>query len=305
MRVRFHLPDIMRHFRLNIILLDYLDKHPNMFRDGVEVASVYGCFPNMTWNGGAFIQGNMDVRVIKEVLNQYNRRGAALRFTLTNPLIEMDHLSDKLCGSVLTACDNGLNEAEVCSPLLEDYIRLHFPKMALTSSEDKLLKDFDSISAELEKDYAYVSIHRDLNTDEELLKKLPHREKIMLTPNPRCDKGCTREKDCLDSVGRSQIGCTANALARTGRPYEPEKFICVCNDKNLYETVKSPVHLTPEDIFEKLAPMGFENFKIEGRNISAVNVLEAYIYYMIKPEYADKARLDMLMLLTGGVKFFM
>ena len=36
--------------------------------------------------------------------------------------------------------------------------------------------------------------------------------------------------------------------------------------------------------------MGFSNFKIEGRNINPVDVIDSYVYYLIKPEYTDMVR---------------
>ena len=37
--------------------------------------------------------------------------------------------------------------------------------------------------------------------------------------------------------------------------------------------------------------MGFEQFKIEGRTIDLFNLMEHYMYYMVKPECRDEARL--------------
>ena len=56
MDIKFHLPDFVRHFRLNLTLAEYMSRFPDAFVDGVKIGSVYGCFPNMTWNGGRFIQ---------------------------------------------------------------------------------------------------------------------------------------------------------------------------------------------------------------------------------------------------------
>ena len=67
---------------------------------------------------------------------------------------------------------------------------------------------------------------------------------------------------------------------------------------------KLPLHISPEDIYEKYVPMGFSNFKIEGRSIPDVNVLENYVYYMVRPEYKDEVRLEMLIMLTKKFKYF-
>ena len=39
-------------------------------------------------------------------------------------------------------------------------------------------------------------------------------------------------------------------------------------------------------------PMGFSNFKIEGRGLGSALVLEFLLYYMIKPEYQIHVRED-------------
>jgi hypothetical protein len=46
--------------------------------------------------------------------------------------------------------------------------------------------------------------------------------------------------------------------------------------------------------------MGFEQFKIEGRTFETFNLLEHYMYYMIKPECRDEARLEFLRLLEAN-----
>ena len=51
MSIKFHLPDFWSHGPLNLALIDMIKEHPEYFRDGVEIASVYGCFPPAVWNG--------------------------------------------------------------------------------------------------------------------------------------------------------------------------------------------------------------------------------------------------------------
>lgn len=45
MSIKFHLPDFWSHGPLNLALIDMIKEHPEYLRDGVEIASVYGCFP--------------------------------------------------------------------------------------------------------------------------------------------------------------------------------------------------------------------------------------------------------------------
>lgn len=122
MDIKFHIPDFTHHLRLNLTLADYMKNNPQAFRDGIKIGSVYGSFPGMTWNGGRFLQGFSDPRIIKETINLLNKRGIACRFTMTNPELKAEHLSDPLCNAILKAADNGMNEVIVFSPMLEDYI---------------------------------------------------------------------------------------------------------------------------------------------------------------------------------------
>ncbi|MCI7767505.1 MAG: hypothetical protein MSJ26_05945 [Oscillospiraceae bacterium] len=305
MEIKFHLPDFMRHFRLNLTLIEYMRKYPHKFREGVKIGSVYGSFPNMTWNGGRYLQGQCDPRILQEIMKQLNQRGIPCRFTLTNPVLTPEQLSDPLCNAVLKAADNGLNEAIVFSPMLEDYIREHFPSMPITSSTCKQIEDYDELCAELEKDYSLVVLDYNFNNNFEVLEKLPHKEKAELLINPCCEPACKRRAEHYRSIGRSQIALTEHMMKRTGEPYSPEPFQCQCMLKTLYQTVDSPLHISPEALYEKYVPMGYSNFKIEGRSVPDVNVLENYVYYMAKPEFKDEVRLDILLKLTREKKYFM
>lgn len=85
MKARFHLPDFARHFKLNFVFVEFLAKRPQYFREGVEIASVYGAFPPFLWNGGRTQSGICDKKFIKSVIINFNKRGIPLRFTFTNP----------------------------------------------------------------------------------------------------------------------------------------------------------------------------------------------------------------------------
>ncbi len=303
MNYNYHIPDFVRHFRLNLILADYMKRFPERFRGSVRIASVYGSFPNMVWNGGRYLAGPFDVRIMREILRQFNSRGIACRLTLTNPLLEKRHIDDPFCNAVMKAADNGMNEAIVMSPMLEEHIRKNFPNMKLTSSTCKEIRDINKLKSELEKDYSLVVLDYNFNNNFEVLRELPHKEKAELLINPCCTPDCKRRGEHYKSVGRSQITLT-DSLNKGGKPAEPESFECPCMLKSLYQTTDSPLHISPEQIYGEYSDMGFCNFKIEGRSVPDINVLENYVYYMVRPEWRNEARLDMLLRLTREHKYF-
>ena len=54
--------------------------------------------------------------------------------------------------------------------------------------------------------------------------------------------------------------------------------------------MKNPAFIGIRDIRETYLPMGFSDFKIEGRGLGSALVLEFLLYYMTKPEYQLQVR---------------
>lgn len=315
MRVRFHLPDFARHFLLNVTFAEMLRHCPEYFREGVEIASVYGSFPPAMWNGGRFQQGICDEGFIRHVIKTFNDRGIPLRFTFTNPMLKEEHLSDRFCNMVMQYADNGFNEAIVVSPLLEEYIRKNYPSYKLTSSTCKRITDAEALRAEVGKDYHIVVIDYDLNHDFETLEALPDKQKCELLVNACCNPGCVHRTEHYRSIGEEQILYAQHVEQHPGTPYDFRRFAaehpeykaadeCRCMERTLFEVKGLKNHITPEEILEKYVPMGFEQFKLEGRTMNLFNLIEHYMYYMIKPERRDEARLTLLSQLekNGGIK---
>ena len=311
MRVRFHLPDFAGKFRLNLMFAEMLRGCPEYFREGVEIASFYGVFPPSIWNGGRTQPGVCDKNFVRSAIKAFNERGIPLRFTFTNPVLEKKHLSDEFCNMVMAMANNGMNEAIVFSPLLEDYIRRNYPKYKLTSSTCKRITDPEALKAELEKDYSIVVVDYDFNNNFEVLEKLPRKEDCELLVNACCEPGCPRRSAHYRSIGEQQIAYCEHIKRFPNVPfnvekYDPEHFRdCPFSQRGIFEISGLRTHISPDDIWNKYVPMGFEQFKIEGRTASALNILETYMYYMVKPECRDEARFRLLKNLenTGALIF--
>ena len=52
----------------------------------------------------------------------------------------------------------------------------------------------------------------------------------------------------------------------------------------------NPGFIGAQDIRDIYLPMGFSNFKIEGRGLGSAMILEFLLYYMTKPEYQIHVR---------------
>ena len=54
--------------------------------------------------------------------------------------------------------------------------------------------------------------------------------------------------------------------------------------------MKNPGFIGVSDIRDTYLPMGFSQFKIEGRSLGSALVLEFLLHYMTKPEYQINVR---------------
>ncbi len=304
MDIKYHLPDFVRHFKLNILLYETMRMRPYYFYDGVKIGSVYGAFPTAVWNGGRSISGRMDRQYMRIILNEFNRRGIPCRYTFSNPMITEDLLNDEFCNWCLKVAENGLNEVIVMSPILEDYIRTNYPKYKIVSSTCKQIEDTSKLNQELLKDYSLVVLDYNYNNKYSKLEQIPNKDKCELLINPCCIPNCPRRKEHYEYIGNFQIQLAEHMKKNPNAPMQSEDFKCPYMEKQFYETTKLATHIKPEDIYNKYVPMGYSNFKIEGRPLPDLSVLESYIYYMVKPEYQNEARLFISLWLTENVRHF-
>lgn len=306
MSVKFHLPDFARLSKFNMVFQAMLENSPEFFREGVEIGSFYGTFPPSIWNGGRVMFGNCDKKFIKGIIKYWSDRNIPLRFTYTNPMIEEKHLSDQFCNMIMNYADNGINGCIVASPILEDYIRKNYPNFKITSSTCKRIREENVLHSELEKDYHLVVLDYDFNNNFEVLEKIPDKEKCEILVNPCCNPECKNRSDHYKVIGLEQIAIAEHIKKNPANvPYDPDKFArkhpeykteleCKCELRSIYDIQTLKTHISPDDIWNKYVPMGFSNFKIEGRTFDVFNLMEHYMYYMIKPECVNKARLVFL-----------
>ncbi len=304
MKINFHIPDFTNHLYLNTILINSISKYPEYFHDGLRIASIFGNFGGSVWNGGRFLGGMTDMNFVKHVAEAINSKNIPLRFTHTNPMLEKKHLGDPFCNQVMRMCNNGFNEAIVMSPVLEEYIRENYPDYPITSSTCKQIENIDGVKEELKKDYKYVVLDYNFDQLEQIDEKDRARCEVLV--NACCTPKCKRRGEHYRSIGLEQIAeweHKKNMLSK--KPYEAKGFACEFMNNGPYAITDYVTYISPQDIFEKYLPMGFNNFKIEGRTIQDICLLEYYIIYMVKPEYQNKIRLDMLTALTSKHKYFM
>ena len=129
------------------------------------------------------------------------------------------------------------------------------------------------------EEFRYVVPDFRLNRALELLSRLPQnqKDKVEFLCNECCRFDCTDRKHCYEAVSRKNLGEPG-----------PEHPCCAPDGKEGYRFSKAmtnPGFIGIHDIQNVYVPMGFSNFKIEGRGLGSALILEFLLYYMTKPEY--------------------
>lgn len=288
-KIKFHIPGLNKLFPLNYLFINYIQQFPERFENGekygtsveVEIGSVYGVFPPAIWNSGRVALGNTNPDYVKRVVLETEKAGIPIRWTFTNPLIKEEHLGDRFCNFCLQISNNKHNGVIVVSELLEKYIREKYPNFGIISSTCKCIEDKNLLYEELLKDYKLVVLDYNFNTDNEFLSEIPNKDKVEILINAGCIPNCPYRRKHYEFHGKEQL---------SGKH---EKWPHPCGYKNNpWEAAEYKTFIPKEKLYGELVPMGYSNFKIEGRNNFFVRALEYYVYYMVKDEFRDRVRFE-------------
>ena len=288
-KIKFHIPGFYKFFDLNAVLYNFMQTHPECFAKNIQIGSIHDSFPGTIWNGGRTVFGECTEETIVKYVEHYEKIGIPIRFTFTNSLLGKEHLQDEYCNMILKLSDNGKNEIIVNSEILEDYLRDKYPRFKYVLSTTSGIRDIDRIN-ELSERYDYVVINYNDNKDKEFLTALKNKDKIEILVNESCMPNCPKRKEHYTFIAKKQLGLES----------EYEKFAC-CSDKsnNFYDVMsdkrKIENHIvTPAELYGEYAEMGFSNFKLQGRGLPMIYTLESYLTYLVKPEYRDWLRYEIL-----------
>ena len=74
------------------------------------------------------------------------------------------------------------------------------------------------------------------------------------------------------------------------KPLDNERGCASAANDNLGMAMRQKNFISPDDINNIYLPMGFKNFKLEGRTMHPLDFIEVLIYYLIKEEYQSEVR---------------
>ena len=281
----YHLPGLFEFYELYRVFLPLLRTHREYFYEWCEVGSLYGAPADCLWGGGRVGAGEHDPREVLDLMREY---GISARLTFSNSLLRGEHLSDPKCNALCRLFEEAggaENGVIVHSELLLDYLKRRYPGLYFVSSTTKVLTDFQDLRRELEReDFRSVVPDFRLNKDFERLEALPQsrKDKVEFLCNECCDFGCRERKACYEAVSRKNLGECGHehrcAAPDAGGGYRFSKAMA------------NPGFIGIDEIQNVYLPMGFSQFKIEGRGLGSALILEFLLYYMVKPAYHLQVR---------------
>lgn len=284
--IYYSLPGIDEFKKLNIWFLELYRAERICFFDDVIIDNIYGSVPGVIWNGGRNSPiYPLAIREIQELFDTYKEYGVKLRFTFTNALLSTKELSDKYANEVLGLIAKNNGEITIKSDLLKSYIRENYSDIVMVSSTTKCILDLEELNNELSEDYKLVVLDFRKNADFDFLKKIKKPHKIELLVNEDCFSGCTQRE-------RHYRDISENILLYDRMP--DTEYYCPGKCKDLYDSFKQETTIKADDLYGKYYNMGFCHAKLRGRRSDYYDVLESYIYYLIKPQYRDRIRLRAL-----------
>lgn len=284
--IKFSLPGFHEFFKLNNRILDLKSSNEEIFYPNICIDNIYGSIPGVVWNGGRnspFF--NIDIQEVERIFKIYSEKNVRLRLTFTNSRLEEKHLEDLYSNKVLELVAKYHFEITISSPLLEGYIRTSYPDIPLISSTTKCILGINELNEELNKDYIVVVLDFRKNNDFEFLNKIKKINKIEVLLNEDCYCGCTQRKRHYDDI-------SMNILMEDKMP--DTEYYCPGKCSDLYESLKQATTISNRDVFDIYQKMGITKVKLRGRRSDFFDVLESYLYYMIKDEYRDGIRLKLL-----------
>ena len=276
--INFYIPDFYYKNELNILLVRLIKEHPECFYNNVKIGAFYGSFPNCIWNGGRVCFGFSGKEQVEETINTYYELNIPLRFTFTNCLIEEKHLDDYYCNMILELANNKNNEILVNSPILEKYLRENYPNYKFILSTTRCERNIDKINEACEKYFLVVPDSRD-NNNPAFFNQLKHKDKVELLTNPYCDPNCSYRKQHYTDLSRDQLELTQKAIVS-----------CEVDKRSFFDITNMSHFISTDLIYKQYVPLGFEHFKIEGRTVHILDLIESYVYFLVKPEFKDQIR---------------
>jgi collagenase-like PrtC family protease len=273
---------------------DALIAAPGVLKHRLVITSVYGSFPNVIFNGGRtlfhFYSDITDRRAwfrercrlwyepdgMQELVRRYNDRGIAVRYTYSNPLVTKEHLGDTYANLTLEIAHDPMNAVITSNPVIERYVRKHYPKYQIIGSATALQKSAAALKRRAEEVDLLV-LPPECNGRRALIEKLPI-DKIEVILNEHCVPNCPNRRDHYRAIGMSQLSTDPSYQADNHENHCP-LWLADCAGET------APDMILTDEQTAALQEMGVRHFKFVGREKSQAAFAWEADTFLVKDEH--------------------
>lgn len=266
---------------------------PCLLKDNTIIDSVFGS-PTCIWNGGrTIINAYYNKRQLAEIHDAYAELGVKVRFIFTNSLLNEHDVYDRYGNLLMSMFQDLSPEVVVNSPLLEDYLRNNYPSVSFISSTTKRLRKSDDQLREFNRDYKYVCLDYDYNYNFEFLNSIPQkdRDRVEILVNSTCPQRCNARLLHQEFTDKRQLEytdddvCDDSELFFQSCPLMKRSIDIPFAKKGFTkEFFKETNFIMPQDL-DNYLDMGFNHFKIQGRELEPHQIFAESFPFLIRPEF--------------------
>lgn len=306
--MKMTLPGMTEHPDLNFLFLKFYRDARDIFFDDVELESVYGGFPGSKLCGGRNSFGvRMPLDEIERLVDRYNALGVACNVTFTNQfaddgLIDSDGYSRAIMdlfarlGEPRTVArvpfpglETGTCEEEgvrngivLYTDALENYVKAHYAGLMLISSTTKGLDTASAVNADLKR-FDRVVLNYNFTKSSSFVCQIEERARLEIMVNEYCSLACPHREEHYAQTSRDQMRGKPSGFICRHEP-EPQALGFMAG------LVEGSVFLKNAEIRCYVEDYGIRHFKIVGRGLARYDVVDSYLYYLIKPEHWYEVR---------------
>ena len=286
--IEFLIPDYTLNPNLIKVLWILQKENPEVFIPNRKIGGAYDFMPRSIWNGGRCRFQGPDIYECYRLYDEYNELEIPLCHTCTNEYINEKEVYDILSNNYIKYTENERNRIIAQSDYFINYVKTNYPKYKITYStlrQEDSLEYYNSV-----QDQDIIVLNYKYNTNNNFLSQIQKPEQIEIICGEPCIDNCPRRREHQNLLNKLQRG-DFDVIDQYGK-----SFCQYLDNSELFfnSLLRNDNVLTNERIDYLYNTFGFKRFKISGRGEPVTNILDKCLYYLIKPEYKDLLREQIL-----------
>lgn len=264
------LPSFYENYELNSLFIELFQESKTFFYDVINKLSVQGAFPYFLW---AADKQNATFSTKEDIIaktDYFLQKNISVYYDCTNTKLEHNHFYDSFCNLVLKHSNSKQTYIITNNNQLVNYIKLNY-------SDFKFVEQQNIKNEEEKNIYDYHLINFS-NKNKEAFFNNESKDKYVIKLNSYCLNNC----NCIDNLSIDKLN------------FEKQKTFECLNYAKTFNDIKKEDSFINIETMLSLSDNGFSQFIIENNTKDKYELLESYLYYLIKPNYIDEVRLTML-----------